>query len=306
MSGTAEPVSLCSSARVLMLSTVVMGAAAAAVLALGTQDARLLRLGVVAALWAALLAAFTTARARREISSRTAHADQLRAVYQLELRREVVARREHALTVERALRGQAEPSAPSEMAQLRAELTAMRANLEQLLGGSSLVERVTLRAESTRLLPQPAQPRFDEGRSRAAAATADPARPAVAAAMLNAKPSPTGTELGLGPGRSPTTDRRTSNGEFLTGDIPDGQGKHGVPSRQQTGSNNNGNGSHHNGNGSHHNGNGSHHHGNGARPAPVAPPTAAGTQRTVSDLLAAHGVAAVPRRRHVQKDTRTA
>ncbi|MDQ2883845.1 MAG: hypothetical protein M3Y48_22505, partial [Actinomycetota bacterium] len=159
MSGTAEPVSLGGSARVLMLSTVVMGAAAAAVLALGTQDARLLRLGVVAALWAALLAAFTTARARREINSRVAHGDQLRAVYQLELEREVAARREHALTVERALRSQAEPSARSEMAQLRAELAAMRSNLEQLLGGTPQVGRVTLRAESARLLPPPAQPR---------------------------------------------------------------------------------------------------------------------------------------------------
>ncbi|MGH3550173.1 MAG: DUF6779 domain-containing protein [Pseudonocardiaceae bacterium] len=301
MSGTAEPVPLGGSARVLMLSTVVMGAAAAAVLALGTQDARLLRLGVVAALWAALFAAFSTARARREINSRAAQADQLRAVYQLELEREVAARREHALTVERALRGRAEPSAPSEMAQLRAELAAMRSNLEQLLGGSPQVERVTLRAESARLLPSPAQPRFDEGRSRAAAATADRARPAVAAAMINAKPSPTGAEPGFGPGRSPAstwaaapypTDRHTSNGEFLNGGIPNGQGRHGVPSRPRLGSNNNGDGS--------------HHDGTGARQAPAGTPTAGGTQRTVSDLLAAHGAAAVPRRRRVHKDTRSA
>ncbi len=287
------------SARVLMLSTVVMGAAAAAVLALGTQDARLLRLGVVAALWAALFAAFTTARARREINSRAAHADQLRAVYQLELEREVAARREHVLTVERALRGQAEPSAPSEMAQLRAELAAMRSNLEQLLGGSPQVERVTLRAESARLLPSPAQPRFDEGRSRAAAA--DRARPAVAAAMINAKPSPTGAELAFGPGRSPAStsvvapypaDRHTSNGEFSTGGVPNDQGRHGVPNRQQLGSHNNGNGSHHNA--------------DGVRQTPAGTPTAGGTQRTVSDLLAAHGAAAVPRRRHVHKDTRSA
>jgi hypothetical protein len=108
-----------------MLSTMVMAAAAAAVLALGTQDAHLLRLGVVAALWAALLAAFTTARARREISSRAEHADQLRAVYQLELQREVVARREHALTVERALREQAQLSQQREIGQLRTELAAI-------------------------------------------------------------------------------------------------------------------------------------------------------------------------------------
>ncbi|MDQ2882939.1 MAG: hypothetical protein M3Y48_17615, partial [Actinomycetota bacterium] len=140
---------------------------------------------------------------------------------------------------------------------------------------------------------------FDEGRSRAAAA--DRARPAVAAAMINAKPSPAGADLGFGPGRSPAstlaaapspTDRHTSNGEFLTGGVPNGQGRHGVPNRQRLGS--------------HNNGDGSHYDGNGARQAPAGTPTAAGTQRTVSDLLAAHGAAAVPRRRHVQKDTRSA
>jgi hypothetical protein len=177
------------------------------------------------------------------------------------------------------------------MAQLRAELAAMRTNLEQLLGGSSLVERVTLRAESARLLPMPPQPRFDDGRSRAAAATVDTARPVVAATVINARPSVAGAELGLGPGRSQTspctaaprpTDRRTFNGEYLQGGIPNGQGKHGVPSRPPSGSNHNG------------------------RRASPDTPAAAGTQRTVSDLLAAHGAVVVPRGRHVQKDIRMA
>jgi hypothetical protein len=206
-----------------MLSTMVMAAAAAAVLALGTQDAHLLRLGVVAALWAALLAAFATARARREVSSRAQHADQLRAVYQLELQREVVARREHALTVERALREQVQLSQQREIGQLRAELAA--------IGGNRSAAPVAKR-------PAPTSP------------------PAITAS--------TDPRLRFGPGRPGPSDS-------------DVQGRHG-PSRGRSGG--------------------------GAPAAPGQPPTAlpaAQAQRTVQDLLAAHGAATSPRRRRTHE-----
>ncbi|MBA2473641.1 MAG: hypothetical protein DLM61_10590 [Pseudonocardiales bacterium] len=237
MSGTAEPASLPGSARVLMMSTVVMAASAAAVLALGTQDARLLRLGVVAALWAALLAAFTTARARREVSSRAEHADQLRAVYQLELQREVVARREHALAVERALREQAQLSQQREIGQLRAELAAIGGNLAQLA---------------------------------AAATTSTPAIASVAtpAAMPTARGGATSRDSLAGPG-FPGPVRPEAPNSY-------GQGRHGVPSWERSGPNNNG----------------SSNNGGGAAQA----------QRTVQDLLAAHGPASTPRRGRTHKD----
>lgn len=248
MSGTAEvrrsePPSLQGSARVLMLSTMVMAAAAAAMLALGTQDAHLLRLGVVAALWAALLAAFTTARARREISSRAEHTDQLRAVYQLELQREVVARREHALTVERALREQAQLSQQREIGQLRTELAAIGGNLAQLLGGNSMLERVAMRADSTRVVPLPAQPRqFDDSNAAPVATRPAPTSPPAITA-------PPGPKVRFGPGRPGTS-------------ASDAQGRHG-PSRGQP-----------------------------SKALPVAQ-----AQRTVQDLLAAHGTSSTPRRR---------
>jgi hypothetical protein len=255
-----------------MLSTVVMATAAAAVLALGTQDARLLRLGVVAALWAAMVAAFTTARARHEVSSRAEHADQLRTVYQLELGREVAARREHALTVERELRKQVELSQRREIVELRAELSALGVNLAQLLGGNSLVERVTLQAESTRLLPLPAHPRkFDDSNNGAPVATTA-ATPSAAVTV-----GPTGPESRFGPSRRETP---SSNG----------QGRHGAPNRERSGSHNNGTGSHYNGTGSHNNG-------GGAARSPAAP-----AQRSVQDLLAAHGAASTPRRRRTRED----
>jgi hypothetical protein len=127
-----------------MFSTAAMAAAAAVVLALGTQDARLLRLGLVAALWAALFSAFAAAQTRREARSHADHADQMRTTYRLELEREVSARREHALRVEHQLREQAERLAQREIVGLHAELAAMRANLE-LLGGPA----------ATRALPPP-------------------------------------------------------------------------------------------------------------------------------------------------------
>lgn len=252
-----------------MLSTVMMAAAAATMLAVGTQDARLLRLGIVAGLWAALLAAFSSARWRREISSRVQHVDQLRAVYQLELQREVLARREHALTVEHELRGQAELSQQREIGQLRAELSAIGANLAQMLGGNSLLERVTMRAESTRLLPLPPQPRQLKDSS----------------SFLT--DSVTGPEIRFGPGRG----------------TPgfDGQGKHGAPSPGRSGSNINDTRSFTNGTRSLPNG--AHSNGGGALPAPGPPPAvpAAQAQRTVQDLLAAHGAPSTSRRRRTHE-----
>ena len=164
-----------------MTSTAVMAAGAATVLAVGTQDARLLRLGLVAALWATLLGAFAAAQMRRKARSSADYADQLRSTYQLELEREVTARWEHALTVERELREHAQLTQWSEIGELRAELAAMRANLERLAGVAPSqigpVERVTLRAESTRLLPLPAQPcGIDGSRVPGAAASPGPGR----------------------------------------------------------------------------------------------------------------------------------
>ncbi|MDQ4012007.1 MAG: hypothetical protein M3228_15240, partial [Actinomycetota bacterium] len=187
MSGPDERPLPRGSGRILMLGTIVLAVAAAAVLALGAQDARLLRLGLIAALWAALLGAFAAARMRREISSDANRADELRTVYQLELEREVAARREHLVTVERELREQAEQTERGEIAALRVELAAMRANLEKLIGGDPLVERVELRAESSRLLPMAAYPhKFDDSLSLGTTAKVTQVAPLVARSLATA------------------------------------------------------------------------------------------------------------------------
>lgn len=146
--------------RVLRYGALGLVVAAAAVLAVGSDDARFLRLGILAALWAALLGAFAAVRMRREVAAGTDRAEDLRTIYQLELEREVAARREHELSVERELRRQVEGETRDELDALRAELRTLRENLQNLLGGEVLVERVALRAQSTRVrsLPEPSGP----------------------------------------------------------------------------------------------------------------------------------------------------
>ena len=264
MSRTGDHVSPRWSGRVLVLSTFVLAAAAATVLILGAQDARLLRLGLVAALWAALLGAFAAARLRHETSSYADRSEQLRAVYQLELEREVTARREHALTVECGLREQVELSQRREIVELRAELAGMRANLEQLLGARPSAERVMLRGEPAQLPPPPAN--FSEVNGSRGWHLAGPDH-----RFGPAQPSTPSWE----PAPCP------SNG-VADGTISHRPGKHGAPSTERPGSN---------GNGSPINESGV----NGGVARRSSEATAA-TQRTVNDLLAANGVASASRR----------
>ncbi|MCP2332679.1 DUF6779 domain-containing protein [Actinoalloteichus caeruleus] len=127
----------------------------ATVLLLLSDDARLLRLGIVAGLWAALFGAFAAARYRREAAERADQSEELRRVYELELEREVAARREYELDLEAETRRQVEDELRAEsqeqLAGLQRELETLRRGLESLLGGDVLVERVALRAESTRV-----------------------------------------------------------------------------------------------------------------------------------------------------------
>lgn len=182
-----EPELRRASGRVLILGSVVLAVLAAAALALGSDDSGLLRLGIIAALWATLFGTFAAVRTRREASSGAERADELRAIYQLELDREIAARREHGLRVERDLREQVERRERSEIAALRGELASLRDTLRNLLGGDVLVERVALRAESTRLLPMPDHSWSGaDGRGRIPAANT---APRIAASVPSAAPA---------------------------------------------------------------------------------------------------------------------
>ena len=101
-----------------------------------TSRVELLKLAVILALWAAVVAAFVSVIYRRQSDSDQAKVRDLKLVYDLQLDREISARREYELSVESHLRRElaAEVRAESadEVAALRAELAALRANLEYL------------------------------------------------------------------------------------------------------------------------------------------------------------------------------
>ncbi|TDQ04707.1 DUF6779 domain-containing protein [Labedaea rhizosphaerae] len=148
--------------RVLLVAALLLAVGATALLILA-DDVKWLRLGIVAALWAALVGAFVAAKFRRQVADREDEMADRQAVYELELEREVAARREFELEVEAEARRKSERGSHDDMAALRQEVSALRQSLEVLLGGEVLVERVALHAESTRMrsLTDSSQPLTD-------------------------------------------------------------------------------------------------------------------------------------------------
>jgi hypothetical protein len=159
MTGLDEPPTRLPAARgtgqLLLYASLGLVAAAAATLALGADDVRLLGLGGgLAALGAVLLGAFAVAKMRRQPPAAPDRSEDPRTIYRLELERDIAARREHELDMERELRREAKDSR-DELEAVRAELRSLRETLQQLLSGELLVERVAVRAESTRVRSLP-------------------------------------------------------------------------------------------------------------------------------------------------------
>ena len=125
-----------------------------------TSRVDLLRLAVILSLWAAVMAAFASVTYRRQSELDQARARDMKFVYDLQLNREVAARREYELAVEahlrRQLAGEQRAQAADEMVALRAELASLRSNLEIMLG-TDLGQRPALEAERV-VIAMPAPP----------------------------------------------------------------------------------------------------------------------------------------------------
>ncbi|WP_199431550.1 DUF6779 domain-containing protein [Qaidamihabitans albus] len=128
-----------------------------------TEDLRWLRLGIVAALWAALIGAFVAARYRKQVAATEESVAQAQEVYELELEREIAARREFELEIEAETRQRVEEDSREELEALRSEVTALRESLQALFGGEVLYERVALTAQSTRMRSLSDEPRVVTG-----------------------------------------------------------------------------------------------------------------------------------------------
>ncbi|WP_332253300.1 DUF6779 domain-containing protein, partial [Saccharomonospora saliphila] len=125
-----------------------------------TDDLRWIRLAVVAALWAALIGALMAVKYRRAAATSEKSAAKAQQIYELELQKEIAARREFELETEAEARRRAEAESREELDALRGELSALRENLQTLFGGEVLWERVALTAQSTRMRSFGEEPRL--------------------------------------------------------------------------------------------------------------------------------------------------
>ncbi|GAB7067963.1 hypothetical protein JCM12141A_22520 [Mycolicibacterium hodleri] len=135
-----------------------------------TDKVALLKLAVVVALWAAVVGAFVSFIYRRQADLDQAKSRDLKLVYDLQLDREISARREYELSIETQLRrelaSEIRAQTSDEVASLRAELAALRANLE-IIFDTDLQSRPAIETERTTVhrfgdwdaVPQAAQER---------------------------------------------------------------------------------------------------------------------------------------------------
>ncbi|MCV7106512.1 DUF6779 domain-containing protein, partial [Mycolicibacterium chitae] len=134
----------------LLLTVLLVLAIAASSALVFTNRVELLKLAVILALWAAVVAAFVSVIYRRQSDADHAKVRDLKLVYDLQLDREISARREYELTVETHLRreiaSELRSAAADEVAALRAELAALRTNLE-ILFDADLAHRAALESD---------------------------------------------------------------------------------------------------------------------------------------------------------------
>ena len=150
----------------LLTSLLVLAILASATLVF-TNRVELLRLAVVLSLWAAVVAAFVTVVYRRQSELDQARARDMKFVYDLQLDREISARREYELSVEshlrRTLSREIRAEAADEMAGLRNELVALRSQLEAMLG-TDLGHRPALESDRTAMAMPAAPGRVESSR----------------------------------------------------------------------------------------------------------------------------------------------
>jgi hypothetical protein len=135
--------------RTVALVAAVLVALASTAAVVLSDDPETLRLAVVGALWAFVLAAFAAPRRREpESDDGPGSALELRRTYEIELQKEVAARREYELQLEVYLRRELERGLAEDVAALRDEVGRMRGEMIDRLDGELRMERI----ETTRLI----------------------------------------------------------------------------------------------------------------------------------------------------------
>ncbi|MEU2041084.1 DUF6779 domain-containing protein [Nocardia niwae] len=134
----------------LFVGVLIVLGLVASVFLIFSNSVEFVRVGLVAALWAAAIGALAATKYRKEATIDKAKVRDLQTVYELQLEREVTARREYELGVEARVREEVGADA-AELAALRAELTVLRQSLQRLFDGDLPMDRPALRADATRI-----------------------------------------------------------------------------------------------------------------------------------------------------------
>ena len=134
---------------------------------------------VIAALWAAVLGAIGVTRFRRQAEVAEAKSRDMRLVYELQLEREISARRQYEMDVEAHIRREVADEAGNDLRELQAQIAALRVRLEEMMGHELPDERVALANEQLRELSAAVSPSYGgEDSLRAASDFASTAPPA--------------------------------------------------------------------------------------------------------------------------------
>lgn len=134
----------------LFVGVLIVLGLVASVFLIFSNSVEFVRVGLVAALWAAAIGALAATKYRKEATIDKAKVRDLQTVYELQLEREITARREYELGVEARVREEVGADA-AELAALRAELTVLRQSLQRLFDGDLPMDRPALRADATRI-----------------------------------------------------------------------------------------------------------------------------------------------------------
>lgn len=113
---------------------VVLALGASLLMVFGNDFSIPATLAVIAALWAAVIGAVLVTKYRRQADVAESRSRDLRLVYELQLEREIAARRQYESDVESAIRHELSAESNVELEELKTQVLALRASLEQLLG----------------------------------------------------------------------------------------------------------------------------------------------------------------------------
>ncbi|GAA3955017.1 Yip1 family protein [Gordonia caeni] len=131
---------------------IVLALIASLLMVFGNDISITASLAVIAALWAAVIGAVLVTKYRRQADVAENRSRDLRLVYELQLEREIAARRQYESDVETAIRHELAEETNEEFEELKAQVLALRASLEQVLGNPLPEVPLALRPERRREL----------------------------------------------------------------------------------------------------------------------------------------------------------